>query len=403
MPKDACDVLIIDSEDSLRSFTELFAEDLKSSPESERFIAVDTEFIRENRIKPLLCLVQIATEQHAFVIDTLAANVDFSNVLHPIFADPNLTKIFHSASHDIEVLSALWIVNNVYDTQMHEMLISTKACVSYQNLVQKYLGKRLNKDYVISDWTKRPLSKSQLRYSVGDVTFLREIYRSQKKILQDIGRLDWLEDEMMELAERSSCSKVSMDLDIEKPEKNEIAKIEEKLLDWIEEKSLEKKLQLTDIIGKYRIAKICRKGRKYIDKLLKYRGLKNRNLRDFLLFARNIVPENIEYDNSLKEHDSLQIKALKLILEIVSSNNSISQSLIATTHDLEDVLEYFLGSNWANNCATIAERKGENRTLKCLKGWRYDIFGRYVEAFLQKKMSIAIIDGENVGFKSENQ
>lgn len=390
-------VLIIDSEASLHSFSKIFAEDLENSPDSERFITVDTEFIRENQPKPLLCLIQMATAQRTFVIDSLSDGVDFSSFLSPIFEDFALPKVFHSAAQDIEVLSVFSVIHNVYDTQLYEMLVSCKEQVSYQSLVQKYIGKRIDKTYTVSDWKQRPLSKKQLRYSVGDVTFLRDIYKAQTGKLEQLGRLHWLEEEMQELEAKSAPNSITPSgAEVEEPEDAATAKIEQELLSWIDKRAQEKKIRPENIAGQRSVAKICRKGKGYINKLLKYRGLKNRDLRDFLLFAKNIVPHSADAGCYFEDHNGLEIKSLRLILEIVSKNNEIAQSLISTTDDLEDLLAYF-------SCCEDGENdKRGSKSLRCLKGWRYEVFGKYAEAFLQKKLSIAVLERGNVGFKTEN-
>ncbi|MBR2137009.1 MAG: ribonuclease D [Alphaproteobacteria bacterium] len=188
---------IIDSEAAVRDFLKKIAIDIESANSDESFIAVDTEFIRENSDVPLLCLIQIATHTQCFVVDPFAIDISF---LNDIFANESILKVFHSATQDIDVLYHANIgVKNVYDTQLYEMLLSTKEFISYKSIVAKYLNRTLNKNYVISDWSKRPLSKKQLQYAVGDVIHLREVYKLQIQKLHDVKRENWLQSEMKQL------------------------------------------------------------------------------------------------------------------------------------------------------------------------------------------------------------
>ncbi len=45
------------------------------------FVAVDTEFMRENTYYPLLCLVQLGNEEEAAAIDPLADGIDLTPML----------------------------------------------------------------------------------------------------------------------------------------------------------------------------------------------------------------------------------------------------------------------------------------------------------------------------------
>ena len=48
--------------------------------------------------------------------------------------------------------------------------------VAYDALVQQVLKRRLDKSSRFTDWSRRPLSESQLAYALADVTHLRDLY-----------------------------------------------------------------------------------------------------------------------------------------------------------------------------------------------------------------------------------
>lgn len=358
---------LIDSDKSIQLFLKILGEDIAKSPAEEKFITVDTEFIRENLEQPLLCLVQIATFENVFVIDPLDIDISF---LNEIFTNEKLPKIFHSAIQDIEILHNSNIhLKNIYDTQSYEMLLSTKEQISYQSIVFKYVGKKLNKDYSLSDWKKRPLNKKQIKYSVEDVTFLREIYKKQLQKLEELKRIDWLIPEMKILEQ----TRVNSD--------NENAKIFRQLHEWIENRAKEKNIDAKIIADENAIKRICKKGKHYINKMLKYRGLINNDFRNFLMFAKEIVPEDIP---DYIKHTPV-VGALKLILEICSIKNNIAPMIIATTNELEKL---------ANDL------KKSDMDIRCLHGWRKEIFGKYALDFLNKKITLAFDNGQ-LGFKEQ--
>ncbi len=356
---------LINSNESVQFFLRMFAEDIEKSSVDEKFITVDTEFIRENLEHPLLCLIQIATSENAFIIDPLAIDISF---LNKIFSNEKLPKIFHSAIQDIEILhNSNIFIKNIYDTQLYEMLLSTKEQISYQSIVFKYLRKRLDKDYSLSDWKKRPLSKKQIKYSVGDVTFLREIYKRQKKKLEDLNRLNWLLPEMKNLEQMHTNTD---DGNI---------KIFHQLYEWIEKRAKEKNTNAKSIADEHAIKRICKKGKPYISKMLKYRGLINDDFKDFLIFAKEIVPDDDISDHT--KHTPI-VGALKLILEICSEKNSVAPMIIANTNELEKL---------------VCDFKSSNIDIRCINGWRKEIFGKYALDFLNKKITLAF-NNDQLGF-----
>src|SRR3978361_357500 len=61
------------------------------------------KFLRETTYYPLLCVVQMASADEAFVVDTLADGID----LQPFFdlmANEAVLKVFHAARQDIEIV-----------------------------------------------------------------------------------------------------------------------------------------------------------------------------------------------------------------------------------------------------------------------------------------------------------
>ena len=57
------------------------------------FVAVDTEFMRENTYWPELCLVQIANEKEAAAIDPLADDIDLSSLLDLLTENEDVLKV----------------------------------------------------------------------------------------------------------------------------------------------------------------------------------------------------------------------------------------------------------------------------------------------------------------------
>ncbi len=159
------------------------------------WLALDTEFIREKTYYPNLCLVQIASERDIVCIDTIAIN-DLSP-LRELLYQPSITKIFHSASQDLEIFVNLFnsVPKPMFDTQIAASLLGYGDQVSYAHLVNEICGIELDKSLSRTNWEYRPLSKKEIRYAVDDVKYLAKVYLYLKDKLSENERNHWVEFE----------------------------------------------------------------------------------------------------------------------------------------------------------------------------------------------------------------
>jgi ribonuclease D len=59
------------------------------------FIAIDTEFMREQTFWPVLCLIQVAAPDDEMIIDPLAPGIDLKP-LYELMSNERVTKVFHA-------------------------------------------------------------------------------------------------------------------------------------------------------------------------------------------------------------------------------------------------------------------------------------------------------------------
>jgi ribonuclease D len=167
----------------------------------EEFVTVDTEFMRERTYWPELCVVQLAGEHEVAVIDAEAPDLDLAP-LGALLANPAVMKVFHAARQDIEIFVLRFgdVPRPLFDTQIAAMVAGFGEQAGYDSLVAALAGGSIDKAHRFSDWSARPLSASQISYAAADVTFLRTVYTRLCARLQQEGRLDWVAEEMAELA-----------------------------------------------------------------------------------------------------------------------------------------------------------------------------------------------------------
>ena len=169
---------------------------------TEEFVTVDTEFIRERTYWPELCVVQLAGAGEVAVVDAEAPDIDLAP-LGELLANPAVTKVFHAARQDIEIFVLRFgaVPKPLFDTQIAAMVAGFGDQVGYDAIVASLTGGSIDKAHRFSDWSARPLSPSQIAYAANDVTYLREVYTKLCERLQQDGRLEWVAEDMAELAD----------------------------------------------------------------------------------------------------------------------------------------------------------------------------------------------------------
>ena len=155
-------------------------------------VGLDTEFIRERTFYPQLALVQLSVPGEVLLVDPLAPGV--AEALRPLLADRAIEKVMHSASEDLQALlrGCGALPMPVFDTQVAAAMAGMGAGLGYQKLVGQVTGVELEKGETRSDWLRRPLSDSQLKYAADDVLHLHELHAALEAKLRALGRLDWL-------------------------------------------------------------------------------------------------------------------------------------------------------------------------------------------------------------------
>jgi ribonuclease D len=180
------DYKLIETPDELAGIIEVL--------EKQDAVAVDLEADSMFHFKEKVCLVQLATRRHNFVIDPLKIN-DFS-LLRPLFNNPKIQKIFHGADYDVRSLYRDFqiVIQNMFDTQLASRFLGDKA-TGLEAVVHKRFNVRLNKKYQKKDWSERPLSEKMIEYAARDTFYLLPLSEILRKELQDKGRLDWVCEE----------------------------------------------------------------------------------------------------------------------------------------------------------------------------------------------------------------
>lgn len=169
---------------------------------SSSVLAIDTEFLREKTYYANLCLIQLATDTVVAVVDPFA--IEDLKVLAPLLSDPSIVKLFHAGGQDLEILyRELGVLPApLFDTQVAATLLGHTQQIGYGPLVHSLCGVNLKKSDSFTDWSRRPLSASQLEYAADDVIYLPKMYRIMVEKLEAKGRLHWLDNDFAAMSDR---------------------------------------------------------------------------------------------------------------------------------------------------------------------------------------------------------
>ncbi|MDQ6784635.1 MAG: HRDC domain-containing protein, partial [Actinomycetota bacterium] len=160
--------------------------------------ALDTEFHRERTYWPKVALVQVAWAADdngpagVALIDPQAVDL---GPLAAVLAGPG-TMVAHAADQDLEVLHLVCGrgPSRLFDTQVAARFAGW-ASPSLTSLSSGYLDVEVTKGDRLTDWSRRPLTDSQLTYAAADVDHLLDLAGALLADLDARGRRAWAEEE----------------------------------------------------------------------------------------------------------------------------------------------------------------------------------------------------------------
>ncbi len=160
--------------------------------------AFDTEFVSEETFEPVLCLVQVATRERLAAIDAMALR-DLTSFWEVVI-DPAIEVVMHAASEDLRIcrFQTGKVPGRVFDVQIAAGLVGFGYPLSLGNLMAQTMRVVVAGGETRTDWRRRPLSASQLRYALDDVRYLLDLADLLSVQLAEWGRTSWAESEFAE-------------------------------------------------------------------------------------------------------------------------------------------------------------------------------------------------------------
>ncbi len=357
------------------------------------FIAIDTEFMRENTFWPELCLIQVADEHEAAAIDPMASGIDLKPLLDLMTDNEDVLKVFHAGGQDIEIVFNLTgkTPHPLFDTQIAAMALGLGEQVGYSNLVDQWLGVTLDKGARFTDWARRPLDDRQITYAIGDVTHLAVIFPRMLEKLIKTGRGGWLDQEMEKLADPANYVTELEDawlrVKIASRKPDVLGRLRA-LASWRESEARNKNLPRGRIVKDETLGDLALHPPRTQSELAKVRGLSaswaGNDIGGRLMAAlanapplsADLMPSREDRKPGLGKDGALVAEMLKLLLKIRAKESNVAPRLLARTDDLE-----LLAAGVRDN-------------LSILTGWRFEQFGRDALDLVEGRLAFAVINGK---------
>jgi ribonuclease D len=247
----------------------------------EAAIAVDLEADSMHSYQEKVCLLQFSTPSRTWLADPLAGP-DLSP-LKPVLADPSVRKIFHAADYDIRCLYRDFgiVIHGLFDTMISCQFLGEEK-IGLADVLFKYFGVELDKQYQRADWSARPIREEMLRYAAEDTRHLHRLMGLLEEKLAEKGRLSWVAEEFALLEEVRHNEPQDGPLFLRAKgaaalDRRQLAVLE-KLLQWRDEEARRRDRPLFKVIGNTPLLALARLTPRTLRGLVGVEGLSPRHV-----------------------------------------------------------------------------------------------------------------------------
>ena len=364
------------------------------------YLALDTEFLRDQTYYPKLCLIQVAAPGTEAIIDPLAPGLDLAP-FYELLKRPDIIKVLHAARQDIEIfyLQGGVLPAPLFDSQIAAMVCGFGDAASYETLARKLAHVEIDKSARFTDWSHRPLSTRQLEYALADVTHLRVIYEKLTAQLAKTGRTAWVAEEVAALQD-PALYKLDPELAWKrlKPRtsnKRFLAMLAA-LAAWREREAQARDIPRGRVLKDEAISEIAAHPPENGEALERIRavpkGFANSRLGKGLMEAiaagrEAQPPEGAVQPPSRRgrEPSPSAIDLLKTLLRLRAEAAGVAPRLIANADDIEKLAAH------------------DDDGVAALSGWRAEVFGNDARLLRQGDLAIALEKGEAVVVELEEE
>ncbi len=332
-----------------------------------KIVALDTEFTRQSTYYPILSIIQVAVKNHAgvkesFIIDCLCG-LNLSSFFE-LIADKNIVKILHSSSQDLQIFhkqSGLF-PQNIVDTQILANFCGLGFNVGYSHLVSTMFGRELNKKQQRSDWQRRPLSESQIKYALLDVFYLEEIYEKLSTNLPSQKGLFWYQEEVENFTKKitsNSEENLLKRISLRRKTPKQVAQIS-RLISWRESWARRIDVPRQHLLRDEQIESL-------VENQLYDVNLGRKITAEMYVEIKEILLSEEEMDceeKSLNANQRILFDQAKKLNSKIAAEKNFSDQFLLTNSDLKKIVSK------------------QNNINQIVTGWRYELIGDELERLI---------------------
>lgn len=354
-------------------------------------IGIDTEFVGERTYVPQLELVQVSGDDLTAVIDCRA--VESLEPLLDVLHDRKIEKVLHAGQQDLELIYSLSgkALSPVFDTQVAAAMVGMGAQPSYASMLERILQVRIEKTQTLTDWSKRPLTATQISYAHDDVKYLLPLREKLGEKLRRLGRDEWLREELQRLEDKASFQRPSAREAYLRVRgrgglRSKGLAILRELAEWREEEAQRRNKPRGGILSDEVLVELARRAPDKAESLRNFRGqfarAAERHSAAIIAAVKRALesPQDewpqLAHTNHAPAPNAGVIELLQAVLRLSSEESGIAPTLVATSADLHALVEAF-----------AADRHPD---LPLLSGWRHEIAGANLLALLEGKAALRL-------------
>lgn len=355
-------------------------------------IAFDTEFVSEHTYRSQLCLIQVSAAGQLAAIDALAVT-DLRPFWEQIVA-PGREIVVHAGREEMGFcLQAMQrLPERVFDVQVVAGLVGVEYPAGYGNLVNKILGLSAAKGETRTDWRRRPLSDRQIHYALEDVRHLFPLRDKLAARLEQLGRFNWLEEEMStwkaDVADSFSRQRWRKVTGSSSLSGRSLAIVRE-LWQWREREAQKRDCPARKVLRDDLIVELAKRRSADPGQVRAIRGFERRDLQRIVpdlarAIGRALALPEADCPSIVRQDSSPQLNMLGQFLSSaltsICRDAQVAASLVGTPNDVRELVAYRLGQLVGDEVPTLT------------RGWRAEVVGHLIEELLAGKVSISIND-----------
>lgn len=357
---------------------------------TQAHVGFDTEFVGEETYRPDLCLIQISTHEHLYLIDPLKCGS--LEAFWSLLADPSRQVIVHAGREELRACTFALSrpPAHVFDVQIAAGLVGYTYPIGYSALTYEVIGVRTSKGETLTDWRRRPLSPAQQRYAFDDVRYLLPLWKKLHEKLRRLNREDWAAEEFAAFVRRSVHDEPAVERwrklkGLGALSRRELA-VARELYVWRDSVADRQNRPPRSVLRDEILVEIARRGPSREEDVATIRGLAKGLIPSLLgavRKAKNLLPA--EYpEPGERDSDPPHVQMLASLLNVVLTEwcqrNQIAPNQVATMTDLKNVVR------------GRQRGRAERYDSPLFSGWRQRVVLPELEAFLDGQRTLVVED-----------